>query len=90
MARVEGAEIVWTSADMAALLQDKARLQEIIDQLPTNPAVERRTEFQDPCPAFVRWVVASSNDDQFPDALRRMQAPKKGIAPAKGKKPRKR
>ena len=45
MAKVQGAEIVWTSADMAALLQDKARLQEIIDQIPSNPAAESRTEF---------------------------------------------
>ncbi len=90
MAKVQGAEIVWTSADMADLLQDKARLQEIIDQIPSNPAAESRTEFQDPCPAFVRWVVSNSNDDQFPDDLTRMQAPKKGNAPAKGKGPRKR
>ena len=68
----------------------KTRLQEIIDQIPSNPAAESRTEFQDPCPAFVRWVVSNSNDDQFPDDLTRMQAPKKGNAPAKGKGPRKR
>jgi hypothetical protein len=85
MARVEGAEIVWTSADMTALQQDKDRLQELIDQIPSNPTAELRTEFQDPCPAFVRWTVATSNDNQNLEALRALRAPTKGK-----EKPRKR
>lgn len=92
MAKVEGAEIVWTSDDMAALQQDKQRLQTLIDLIPVNPGVQVRTEFQDPCAAFVRWIVSNSNDDQTPAlvAPRSMEAPRKGKAPAKGKKPRKR
>jgi hypothetical protein len=90
MARVEGAEIVWTSADLDALQADKNQLQGLINQLPVSPGVELRTEFQDPCPAFVRWVVSNSNDNQSLRAPRSGQTRKEGKAPAKGKKPRKR
>ena len=92
MARIEGAEIVWTSADLAALQADKNQLQDLIDQIPSNPTAVLRTEFQDPCPDFVRWVVANSNDDQSPDspALRKAGAQSKSKASSKGKKkPRK-
>ena len=83
MARKDGNEIVWTAGDLAALNNEKTRLEDLIDAIEGSSMHEARTAYQDACAALAWQDLGSPGPG---DMSRDRGASSQGKTPAQGKK----